>query len=259
MVRQKDEHDAQFALTLLVQSSMITSIHCMLRRLHVCFVLIWSLAAFGQQPSPASGSTVNHASSADSQLVTFALDFPHSQPQHYSIRIPSDGPAHYESIVRISTDSEDTDSFAFDFQLSSETRQKIFALAASAGYFQHDLDSHRKDIAFTGKKTLSYRDGHQTGESTYDFSTNRAVAELTRIFQDLSATLEFGHRLDYDHHYQKLALDDELKRMEEMARSSGLMEVAAIQPILEQIVSDHTVINVARARAQKLLRSPNSR
>jgi hypothetical protein len=71
--------------------------------------------------------------------------------------------------------------------------------------------------------------------------------------QNLSATLEFGHRLHYDHRYQKLALDEELKRMEEMARSNQLAEVAAIQPILDEIIADPLVINLTRARAQRLL------
>ena len=41
--------------------------------------------------------------------------------------------------------------------------------------------------------------------------------------------------------------------MQEMAQDKELVEVAAIQPILEQIIADHSVINVARARAQQLL------
>jgi hypothetical protein len=79
------------------------------------------------------------------------------------------------------------------------------------------------------------------------------VQQLTSLMQSLSATLEFGHRLQYDLHYQKLALDEELKRMEEMARTNQLVEVTAIQPILDQIVADPSVINLTRARAQRLL------
>jgi hypothetical protein len=71
--------------------------------------------------------------------------------------------------------------------------------------------------------------------------------------QSLSATLEFGHRLQYDRRYQKLALDEELKHMEELARTNQLVEVTAIQPILDQIIADPSVINVTRARAQRLL------
>ncbi|MGD0506531.1 MAG: hypothetical protein ABSA27_01960 [Terriglobales bacterium] len=202
-------------------------------------LLLSSILAYSQTQAPAA--------------VTFTLDFPASQPEHYSIRIASEGSAHYQSSGRLSADSDDTDSFDFDFAVTAETRQKIFDLAAKAGYFQKDTDSHHKGLAFTGKKTLSYKDAQRSGEFTYNYSSNPAVQELTDLMQSLSATLEFGHRLQYDRHYQKLALDEELKRMEEMARNNQLIEVTAIQPILDQIIADQSVMNVTRARAQRLL------
>ena len=208
-------------------------------RLAFSSILLSSILAHSQTEAPA--------------IVTFTLDFPASQPEHYAIRVPSDGPARYQSSGRLSADSDETDSFDFDFTIAADTRQKIFELAAKAGYFQKDVDSHHKHIAFTGKKTLGYKDAQRSGESTYNYSPVPAVQELTSLMQGLSVTLEFGHRLQYDHHYQKLALDEELKRMEEQARANQLADIAAIQPILDQIIADPTVINVTRARAQKLL------
>lgn len=186
-------------------------------------------------------------------VVTFTLDFPTSQPEHYSLRVQSDGSARYQSSGRLSADSDEIDSFDLDFTVAAETRQKIFDLAAKAGYFQKDVDSHHKGLAFTGNKTLGYKDPRRSGESTYNYSANPAVQDLTTLMQSLSATLEFGHRLQYDHHYQKLALDQELKRMEEMALANQLVEITAIQPILDRIIADPSVINVTRARAQRLL------
>src|SRR5208337_1914508 len=147
------------------------------------------------------------------------------------------------------------DNFDLDFAVGAETRQKIFALAAKAGYFQKDVASPHKGVAFTGKKTLGYKDEKRSGECTYNYSTVPAVQELTSLLQSLSSTLEFGHRLQYDLHYQKLALNEELKRMEEMAHGHQLIEVAAIRPILDQIIADPSVMNIARARAQHLLQA----
>ena len=192
-------------------------------------------------------------------MVTFTIDFPASQPEHYSIRVQADGVARYQSSGRRSPDSDETDSFDLDFTIAAETRQKIFDLAAKAGYFQKDVDSHHKDLAFTGKKTLAYKDARRSGEATYNYSSKPAVQEMTSLMQSLSATLEFGHRLQYDHQYQKLALDEELKRMEGLARTNDLIEVAAIQPILDQIIADQSVINVTRARAQRLLKGAGVR
>lgn len=187
--------------------------------------------------------------------ITFTLDFPGSMPSHYSIRVDRGGASHYESSGRTSTDSEQQDDFSYDFTTSDVTCKKIFGLAAKAGYFQKDVDSRRKNMAFTGKKTLSYKDPQRNGESSYNYSFNASVQELTDLFQSLSSTLEFGHRLEYDRHYQKLALAEELKHIEDSTRTQPLLEVQAIAPILKQIVADSGVINVSRARAQRLLDS----
>jgi len=224
----------------------------MLRALFLSSLILCAVSVCPQAPDGT-------ATAKDSPVVTFTLDFPESSPEHYSIQVPSSGLAHYQSSGRLSAESDVTDNFDFDFSISSECRSKVFALAAKAGYFQKDLEAHHKNIAFTGKKTLRYTDANHTGESTYNYSTNSAVQELTALFQNLSATLEFGHRLNYYHRYQKLALEDELKRMQEMAQDNTLIEVAAIQPILEQIVEDQSVINVSRARAQKLMSGRNGR
>jgi len=207
----------------------------------VCLLIFSSILAYSQTEVQAPA------------VVTFTLDFPTSQPEHYSIRVPSDGSARYQSSGRLPPDSDETDSFDLDFTVAAQTRQKIFELAAKADYFQKDVDFQHKNLAFTGKKTLTYGDARRSGESTYNYSAHPAVQQLTSLMQSLSATLEFGHRLQYDHHFQKLALDEELKRMEEMARTNQLVEVTAIQPILDQIVADPSVINLTRARAQRLL------
>jgi hypothetical protein len=196
---------------------------------------------------------VANSQAADPAVVTFTFDFPGSQPEHYSIRIHSDGASRYESSGKIAADSDESDNFGFDFTASADIREKVFELAAKAGYFQKDLDSHHKGLAFTGKKVLTYKDARRNGESNYNYSAQPAAQELTSLFQNLSATLEYGRRLHYDHRYQKLALDDELKRMEEESRSAPLVELAAIAPILQEIIGDSAVMNVSRARAQRLL------
>jgi hypothetical protein len=221
----------------------------------VCLLISSSILFFSSTPTGSQ--------SVAPAAVTFTIDFPTSQPEHYSIRVQSDGLARYQSSGRRSPDSDETDSdetdshendsFDLDFIVAAETRQRIFELAAKAGYFQKDVDSHHKDLAFTGKKTLAYKDARRSGESTYNYSLKPAVQDMTSLMQSLAATLEFGHRLQYDHQYQKLALDEELKRMENLARNNELIEVAAIQPILDQIIADQSVINLTRARAQRLL------
>ena len=189
----------------------------------------------------------------ETPTVSFGFYFPGSEPEKYELVVPSTGTATYSSDGKLTSGSESDDS-KLSFPLSEATRSKIFDLAKRANYFRGQLDAKKK-VASTGEKTLCYNDGKQSTKATYNYSGIPAVQDLTLIFQNLSATMEFGRRLDYYHHYQKLALDEELKRMESMQKSNSLAEVAAIGPVLEQIVSDPTLINPVRARAQRILAS----
>jgi len=193
------------------------------------------------------------AQDAKTPTIGFTLDFPQSIPDHYSITVASDGHAEYNSTGKLTPDSEPPDPFHLEFTISSGTRQKIFDLAAKAKYFDGKVDSGKRNIASTGKKVLTYHDGQRSTQAEYNYSPMPAVQGLTTLFQNISTTLEFGRRIDYYHHYQKLALEEELKRMEEMTRGHSLDELQAVAPILQKIATDQSVINVARARAQRLL------
>jgi len=203
------------------------------------------LLAFGQSPAGL-------AQEAIVPTVGFGVDFPGSQPDRYAFSIPSKGDATYFSDGKLSPQA-DNDLFRVTFTISSGTRRRIFDLTKRANYFEGDLDLKKKGLANTGVKTLSYKDEQKNNRASYNYSKIPAVQDLTQLLQSLSTTLEFGRRIEYYHRYQKLALDDELKRMEEMAQHSGLMELAAVAPVLQQIADDKSVMNVVRARAQRLL------
>jgi hypothetical protein len=197
------------------------------------------------------GATTGAAS--DGASISFSLDFPNSSPEHYEIAVQSDGQAHYVSSGRISQDSDVRDDYETSFTLSDATRARIFALAAQAHYFSGKVDSGNKKLAFTGAKKLVYKNDKRNSSADYNYSTQPAVQQLTTLFQSVGATLEFGRRLTYYHRYQKLALDDETKRMEDEARSGQLAELKAVAPILQKIYDDPSVMNVARARALRII------
>jgi hypothetical protein len=185
-------------------------------------------------------------------VVSFTLDFPGSEPSHYSISVSSDGHSTYDSDGKLSAESE-PDPFHLDFSVSPATRKSVFDLAARAKYFQGEIDSKKRGLASTGVKTLTYKDAERSASATYNYSPMVAVQQITQLFQNLSLTLEYGRRLQYFHRYQKLALDEELKRMEEMANQNSLQELGAVVPILQGIATDSSVINPVRARAQRMV------
>jgi len=80
-----------------------------------------------------------------------------------------------------------------------------------------------------------------------------SVQQITSILQNLSTVLEYGRRLTWFRKYQKLALEDDLKQMEERQRDNNLGDVRAIAPILKQVAYDQSVMRMTRARAIRLL------
>ena len=195
---------------------------------------------------------------ADSGTVVFSLDFPNSDPEHYSVTVQSDGHAKYESSAKVSKDSDETENYQSEFTLSDATRARIFELAAQAHYFSGKVDSGNKKLAFTGAKKLVYKDGQHDASAEYNYSSQPSVQQLTALFQSMAATLEFGRRLTFYHRYQKLALADELKRMESEARSGELAELQSVKPILQQIYDDQSVINMVRAHAKMIMEMGDS-
>jgi hypothetical protein len=190
--------------------------------------------------------------------VSFTCDFPGSEPDHYAISVSEDGNAAYDSDSKLN-ESAASEPFHLDFAVSQTSRTRIFDLAKRAHYFEGELDSKKKNLASTGVKTLAYKDRQKSTRATYNYSPIPAVEDLTAFFQSLSTTLEFGHRLDYYLRYQKLALDEELKKMEEMLNSGGLVEMSAVAPVLQKIADDPAVIKVVRARAQRLMLVPGTK
>ncbi len=205
----------------------------------ICLLVLLSLSVFAQDAAVPT--------------ITFTLDFPGSDPDHFSLSVRQDGHATYDSNGKLSSFSQEGDPFHLEFTISPQSREQMFNWAKKSHYFDRDVDSKLPNIAFTGKKTLMYKDSTKNSTVTYNYSANPAVQSLTAFCQQLSQTLEFGRRLQFYQRYQKLELDDELKRMEEMAQDNQLVELPAVVPILQNIANDRSVMNIARGRALRLL------
>jgi len=191
--------------------------------------------------------------------VSFTFDFPGSDPDHYVISVSEDGSASYDSDSKLSPESTAGDSFHSDFTASPAARARVFDLAKRAHDFEGQIDSKSKNLAFTGTKILTFKDAQKSTRASYNYSPVPPVQELTAFFQALSNTLEFGHRLDYCLRYQKLALDEELRKMEEFSNNGGLEEISSVAPVLQKIADDPAVIKVVRARAQRMLQLAGTR
>jgi len=197
-----------------------------------------------QAPQPAAAPSI--------PVVTFTFDFPNSNPQHYSISVDENGHAKYECRGKVAADFEEQE-YQAEFQISPLNREHIFEWTRQTQYFSGKIDSGSSKLAFTGAKILSYRDGARSNAAHFNYSNLEPVRQLTTLFQNMASTLEYVWRMAYYHRYQKLALDEELKRMEAQARGDELSELQSVTPVLREIVDDTSVINVVRARAQELI------
>jgi len=206
--------------------------------------------------------------------VSFKLVWKEAQPSMYSVVIHKNGQAEYvsedkglsppqernapvESNAEQSVQSQDAasqDAFHKQFQASDTLRQKVFALAERANFFDGQFDFTKHAIAQTGRKTLSYSDSAHHGSATYNYSEDPTIQELTEIFQGISTTIEGGRKLEFDRRFDKLSLDQELKSLEELSKDGHLQEVQAIAPLLQSIAGDRTVLHIAQMRAQRILR-----
>lgn len=191
--------------------------------------------------------------------VTYDRYWDAAKPQDFVITVLSTGSTTYVSrnsgrAPEPATETTTEDSgYQMQFTMSEAKRAKVFRLAQQANYFNGSFDYTKHPMANTGRKTLTYADLSRHYQTVYNYSENKAIEELTDLFQDISTTLEFGRTLAYKHKYDKLGLDSELRAMEDASQSNGLAEVQVIAPVLQQIAADPTVLNIARARAKKIL------
>ncbi len=137
--------------------------------------------------------------------------------------------------------------------LSQSTVMNLFKTARSLDYFNVECASKAKNIADTGKKTLTYSgsDGH--GSCTYNYSENKSVTSLTETLQAIAFTLDEGRRLDYLHRYDRLGLDAEMEALTHEHEMKRALELGTIAPTLTSLANDDALMQRVRMRAVKLL------
>jgi len=143
-------------------------------------------------------------------------------------------------------------------KFSPATTEMIFKTARSLDYFNIPCASKAKNIADTGKKTLSYTapDGH--GSCLYNYSENKSVTQLTETFQAIAFTMDEGRKLDFLHRFDRLGLYSEMDTLIHEVEEKRAMELENIASSLTAIVADEALIQRVREKAAKLLAQTES-
>jgi hypothetical protein len=252
--REHDCHSAADSSGIPVKS--VATMRAAWLKFLLGFGLLWALCATAQ--------VVHQVTPVDSpagSYVTFKFDWDQGRPWlKYSIAVDDAGHTHFEGVGN-PIESGDSDAFSQDFVMTDANRQKIFELAAKLDYFEGNLEAKQKNIAKTGQKTLAYHGrAPASGQpiahsSTYNFSTNSDVQELTRLFQAIASTLDYGRKLEFQSRFDKLGMDARLRDLQDMQASHYIEELQAIGPILQKIADDPNMMHINRVTAKQLLKS----
>jgi hypothetical protein len=203
----------------------------------------------------AAQSNAAPCANAPNTCVTFLLVWPDADPQWYEFVLQSDGEATYRSLPRkASAPSSNPEPYQLDFTLSPQTLRYVFELAPQLPRFQPTLDKTK--VAFTGTKTLHYDNGAGDNQAiSYNYSTSPELTAFTELMQGISETIECSQTLRFQSRFDKLALDATLRTMENLVSIDRLAEFQLLEPELNRIANDPTVMHIARQRARHILQA----
>jgi len=198
------------------------------------------------------------AAPPNTPTVTFKFSWDEGRPwADYTFTVGENGATHFSGTGNAEENGAD-DHFEQDFTMSEGSLQRIFGAAKATDYFHGEFEAKQKNIAKTGVKTLQYHSPTIHGSTTYNYSPNPNIQQLTKLFQATALTLDYGRKLAFGYRFDKLGMD---KRLEELTNlhANGLAdEMQAIAPILRKIADDSGVMNIARTQARQLLKSANT-
>lgn len=124
-----------------------------------------------------------------------------------------------------------------------------------AGSARHGdrCETAAKNIAQTGKKTLSYWHDDVPWTCEFNYSDDEGVMKTANAFQAMAETIQMGEKLAHDHRFDRLSLDADMQILEESVKAGRAIEVENIAAVLQSVADDEHVIDRARRRASRLL------
>lgn len=209
----------------------------------VFFACVFSAGASSQQTAQANAPTA---------VITFTYENAKLIPSNYRLIIHEDGTGTYESQDGMATGAAAGQGKRFQqvIRISAPLLQTILSAARQHKFFAVGCEATGLGkIAFQGTKTLTYEGWDGSGSCIFNYSKIKQIQQLNENFQSIASTLETGHRLEVEHQHDRLSLDADLALLEESVAAGHSLELQNIRPVLEEIVSDPSVLNRARQRA----------
>ncbi|HEY2035534.1 MAG TPA: hypothetical protein VGG96_00855, partial [Steroidobacteraceae bacterium] len=208
------------------------------------------------KPSDSSSATGAAANAANAR-VTFQFERAGVMVPQFLLAIDEAGNVSYAAEEMLpqqeGTPTPPTRHVEQKVVVTRETTSRIFALARASDRFNLTCASMAKKVADLGRKTLRYSGPDGEGSCTFNFSENKNVMELTKLVQGIVRTLDAGRRLEFDHRFDRLGLDQETAALVEDVDAGRALEVGTIGRTLRSIAADPEVLERVRGRAASLL------
>lgn len=216
----------------------------------------FATASFAQTAAAPAATPVSSVPEVSFQFERIGLPVP-----RFTLAVHEDGTGTYQA--QVASVSGSTDAVGQvnasgppvnrAIRLSPSTTETIFKTARSLDRFNIECASKAKNIADTGKKTLSYTGADGQGACRYNYSDNKSVAQLTSLFQAIAFTMDEGRKLEFLHRFDRLGLYSEMDSLGHEVEEKRALELGNIAPALKAIVSDEALMQRVREKAAKLL------
>jgi hypothetical protein len=221
-------------------------------------VLTLTSACFAQTIATAAGQPAASEAIPAGPEVSFQFERIGLPVPKFTIVVHEDGTGSYQAqLAAVSAGAGQTSAAGPPvnkaIKLSSPTTQTIFTTAHALDRFNIECNSKAKNIANTGKKTLSYKGADGQGSCLYNYSENKGVAQLTDTFQAIAFTMDEGRKLEFLHRFDRLGLYSEMDVLSHEVQEKRALELGNIAPALKAIIADEALMQRVRERAAHLL------
>ena len=209
------------------------------------------------QAIPACGDTLvfgmDHAGTV---LVSYTLTVHEDGSAIYAASYPPEMPKYSPYAATVAT--MPNTQVSTTITLTPATTKMFFERTHATNGFVSGCESHVKNIAKTGSKTLTYTSPSQTASCTWNYTEDKNVIVMANAFEGIALTLDEGRKLQQKSRYDRLALDPEVQYLFDSVKQGHAIELGTIAVTLREIANDAQVLERVRAKAVKLLAQSNS-
>ncbi|HWZ51497.1 MAG TPA: hypothetical protein VNW54_08530 [Granulicella sp.] len=219
-----------------------------------------SASSISPSPSSPSAAADSPAPTARVARVTLRFEQPGALVSRYTLAVDEDGKGSYAVDQSLQPAGAEGGSSVTSSQhveqrmvLTRATTVRIFQLARSLNRFNIPCTALTKDVANIGKKTLSYTGPGGDGSCAYMYSGNKNIMALTGLLQAIANTLDLGRKMEFDHRFDRLGLDEDMSTLTAAVAEGSAAELGTISRTLRSIAQDDELLERVRGRAASLL------